>query len=1018
MTGAELGVRYVTIMPKIGTGFAGSIKTEVGKGVNQGATAFGQLDRKAEVAGAASGQKFGSRFGSAAGPLIAGVGVTAIAGLVKSSVDAYAEMQDASSAAAVVFGKDMDKIEAQAKTAATTMGMSKKEVIDAAMTFGTYGKSANLAGDDLATFSTRMVALAGDMASFRGTSTEQAVEAIGAAMRGEMEPIRAYSVQLDDATLRQQALKMGLISTVKEALNPQQKVLATQAAILAKTTYMVGDYARTSDSAANVQKTMQKSASNLSVELGEKLEPALTAARKSGIDFLTWVYDNQTALMPLVGTIGTLTLAVGGFVAAAKGIEALKSAKATVDGLKVSFDAMSTSAKIATVSAGAIGLAVTAVSIGYGIWANASQQAQQRVEDLTQAIKADSGALGENSRAYAFNALKKSGALDAAQKLGVANDVAVSAALGEKDALDQINAAYAARTKAVEDAAAAQGADRNAYLDSKAALTELGSAYNLLGGNITGLQGDTQKALANEKQFNEAVNGTTTSASKASSATSDLGDSINGTKVSAYTGKITFENYTKAIEGNYNATIKLRGDQRSLEAAIDDVTESVKKNGKTLDIHTEKGRANQQALDGVASAGLDLVEGLKAVNAPTEKIAAQMDKSRASFIKAAESMGMSSKEAEKLANKLGLIKGKNIEVTASVSLNRSADEIVYKVGKSGTMKFTAKAAGGRIIGPGTGTSDDILMAASDGEWVIKEKSASYYGPIVMDAINQQKIPRGVFAGAFAGGGPVMPSYNGHSLDWWKDYLLSDVEFTRLQIQIRDLKSSLSETEIYNPPGRRKRASRQKLRGLDRTAAQQELKEATDKLALARQAAQANSSVAGSIADQISQYEESKKSYEDAMAIWQNAADSLSRSAGIGSLDPTSVKRTNAAGDVWYEKKALTAADLAGRVNKNAAQVKEFIGLLGDLRKAGASDALIADIEALGPADGSIAAKLYLADLSSLASANAAYASIADSRSTLTAIGNQAAKIDITINEAATPQATSQAVTNKILAGRT
>ena len=267
---------------RFGTGFAGSIKTEVGRGVNQGATAFGQLDRKAAESGAASGQKFGSRFGSAAAPLIAGVGVTAIAGLVKSSVDAYAELQDASSAAAVVFGDSMDKIEAQAKTAATTMGMSKKEVIDAAMTYGTYGKSADLAGDDLADFATRMVALAGDMASFRGTSTEQAVEAIGAAMRGEMEPIRAYSVQLDDATLRQQALKMGLISTVKEALSPQQKVLATQAAILAKTTYMIGDYARTSDSAANVQKTMQKSASNLSAELGEKLEPALTPPGRPG----------------------------------------------------------------------------------------------------------------------------------------------------------------------------------------------------------------------------------------------------------------------------------------------------------------------------------------------------------------------------------------------------------------------------------------------------------------------------------------------------------------------------------------------------------------------------------------------------------------------------------------------------------------------------------------------------------------------------------------------------------------
>lgn len=756
MTGAELGVRYVTIMPKIGTGFAGSIKTEVGKGVNQGATAFGQLDRKAEVAGAASGQKFGSRFGSAAGPLIAGVGVTAIAGLVKSSVDAYAELQDASSAAAVVFGKDMDKIEAQAKTAATTMGMSKKEVIDAAMTFGTYGKSADLAGDDLANFATRMVSLAGDMASFRGTSSEQAVEAIGAAMRGEMEPIRAYSVQLDDATLRQQALKMGLISTVKEALNPQQKVLATQAAILAKTTYMVGDYTRTADSAANVNKTMQKSASNLSAELGEKLEPALTAARAAGINFLTWVYDNQAALVPIVGSLGAVTLAVGGFVAAAKGVEALKAAKATIDGLKVSFDAMSTSAKVATVSAGAIGLAVTAVSIGYGIWAQATQEAKQQVEDMTEAIKNDSGAIGENARAYAFNALQKAGVLDQAQQLGINSKIAVDAALGEASAIEQINAARQRQIdtlQGVKDAAVAADPSGmgGAVREAATAIYDADLAYQSMSGSIVGLQASTKDAIVRQQQFEFAVNGTTTSAGKASTATDGLSNSLSGATVSAYTGKITFENYTKAIEGNYNATIKLRGDQRSLEAAIDDVTESVKKNGKTLDIHTEKGRANQAALDGVASAGLDLVAGLKAVNAPTEKIAAQMDKSRTSFIKAAESMGMSKKAAQELADKLGLIKGKNIEVTASVTMNQKADEIVYKVGKSGSMKFTARAFGGEAL------KDQLYRVGEPGiEWFVPKQD----GYIV----NQQQAIQAAAQNKTAAQGNTIVQASFHGVD--------------------------------------------------------------------------------------------------------------------------------------------------------------------------------------------------------------------------------------------------------------
>lgn len=57
----------------------------------------------------------------------------------------------------------MGKIQAQADGAAEAIFMSKKEAIDAAITFGSYGKAAGLAGDDLAGFSTKMVQLAGDL---------------------------------------------------------------------------------------------------------------------------------------------------------------------------------------------------------------------------------------------------------------------------------------------------------------------------------------------------------------------------------------------------------------------------------------------------------------------------------------------------------------------------------------------------------------------------------------------------------------------------------------------------------------------------------------------------------------------------------------------------------------------------------------------------------------------------------------------------------------------------------------
>lgn len=52
-----------------------------------------------------------------------------------------------------------------------------------------------------------------------------------------------------------------------------------------------------------------------------------------------------------------------------------------------------------------------------------------------------------------------------------------------------------------------------------------------------------------------------------------------------------------------DGTLSLRAANRDFEESIDAVTDSIKKNGKTLDDTTPKGRANQAVLDGVASSG-------------------------------------------------------------------------------------------------------------------------------------------------------------------------------------------------------------------------------------------------------------------------------------------------------------------------------------------------------------------------------------------------------------------------------
>jgi tape measure domain-containing protein len=70
------------------------------------------------------------------------------------------------------------------------------------------------------------------------------------------------------------------------------------------------------------------------------------------------------------------------------------------------------------------------------------------------------------------------------------------------------------------------------------------------------------------------------------------------------------------------------------------------------------------------------------------------------------------------------------------------------------------ATGGRVAGPGTGTSDSILARLSNGEFVMRADAVSHYGPELLAQMNARRLPK------FAEGGyvseralPAIPAMN-------------------------------------------------------------------------------------------------------------------------------------------------------------------------------------------------------------------------------------------------------------------
>jgi len=206
-----------------------------------------------------------------------GFAVAALGAIGAAAFDAVqlaSDLEETGNKVGEIFGADgRRQLEEYAATANRSLGQTRRQALDAAATFGIFGQAAGLSGSDLVDFSTELTTLASDLASFNNTDVDQAIVAIGAALRGESEPIRNYGVLLNDATLRSRALALGLVEDVNEQLSLQDKVLAAQAEILAQTTTAQGDFDRTADGLANRQRILTSRFEDFRTELGEQLLP-------------------------------------------------------------------------------------------------------------------------------------------------------------------------------------------------------------------------------------------------------------------------------------------------------------------------------------------------------------------------------------------------------------------------------------------------------------------------------------------------------------------------------------------------------------------------------------------------------------------------------------------------------------------------------------------------------------------------------------------------------------------------
>ena len=238
----------------------------------------GDTKKFKKALGRASGQL--ADFGKKVGQIGVATGA-AFAAIGAKSVGLAVDFEESLSKSQQIFGDMAKFVEAGAKDAATAVGLSQAEFLEAASGFGIFGKAAGLGGRELNSFSQDLVTLAADVASFNNLRPEEALEKLQAGLRGSNEPLQSIGVLINAAAVETKALELGLADANGE-ISEGNKILARSELIYEQLgkSGTLGDFARTSGGLANQQKILTARFKNLGIALGKVLLPIAEKASR------------------------------------------------------------------------------------------------------------------------------------------------------------------------------------------------------------------------------------------------------------------------------------------------------------------------------------------------------------------------------------------------------------------------------------------------------------------------------------------------------------------------------------------------------------------------------------------------------------------------------------------------------------------------------------------------------------------------------------------------------------------
>lgn len=235
--------------------------------------------------------------------------VTSMKNLADVSIQTAARAQELKAKFDVTFGQAAPKARQELENFGDTVHRSNLDLQEMSANIQAVLSAMGMNKSEAAELSVELTKLAVDMGAFNNASDTDVLVALRAAISGEYESMKRYGVVLNEATVAQELLNMGIEGGTKAA-TAAEKAQARFNVIMTATKDAQGAAAREADSYTNISKGLESALTDLHAALGQRLIPAMTEFKKATTGVVEAITENieRTNLLTEAQEMGIISM--------------------------------------------------------------------------------------------------------------------------------------------------------------------------------------------------------------------------------------------------------------------------------------------------------------------------------------------------------------------------------------------------------------------------------------------------------------------------------------------------------------------------------------------------------------------------------------------------------------------------------------------------------------------------------------------------------------------------------------